>query len=91
MGNELRPCTVDGQKALFHKWDVKEQIFIKFNSLVRKDEMLEVKNHIETDHIVPEVNDLVKVSNTYALVEFEDGSVKYVDPENVKFFKESDT
>lgn len=83
--SEYRPCIVDMKKALFHKWDVKEEIFVKFNNLVRGDRMKEAKDYIENNLIIPQGNDVVKVSNTYALVEFEDGTVKHVEPEAVVF------
>ena len=83
--SEYRTCLIRGRKALFHKWDVKEDIFFKFNNIISEKNMLEIQKHIKSNRIIPQYSDSVKVSNTYALVEFEDGTVKYVNPEDIVF------
>lgn len=59
---KLRPCRVEGRKALFHMW---ANIPTKINNPFRGY----FKSH----------------DSTYAIVEFEDGTVKTIDLEDVKF------
>ena len=85
MNDELRPCLVNEERALFHKWIVEDKMFVKFFRCFRAEELKRQKLNIEADQVVPVQNDIEKVTNTYALVEFEDGTINKVEPEDVKF------
>lgn len=85
MSDELRPCLVNEKKALFHRWITEDQMFTKFFTRLRDGELEKQKIDIETNHVVPVQNDIEKITNTYALVEFEDGAIEKVKPEDVRF------
>ena len=85
MSDELRPCLVNKKRALFHRWITEDQMFAKFFTRLRAEEQIKQKIDIETNHVVPVQNDIEKITNTYALVEFEDGAIEKVKPEDVKF------
>lgn len=61
----LRPCTVDGEKALFHRWE-------DYKYVVAPSPM--VGGHPGG-----------QMSQTYAIVEMENGQVREVKPSNIIF------
>lgn len=84
---ELRPCYVDGKKALFHTWVKKEVEIIKLGENVSCAAM-NVKNIIdiyEQKHVLPEYCTLDKVQMVFAIVEYENGECAEVEPSSVKF------
>ena len=62
---DLRPCTVDSMKALFHRWEDKSWI-------------------VPPSPMVGGHQGGV-VRGVFAIVEMEDGTVREVEPEKVKF------
>lgn len=88
---ELRPCIVDGKKALFHKLDTEERVMLKAGTFMRPEEAdsigKEIKKRAAKDKFVIFPNYLTphKVSVTQALVEYEDGTMERVQPEQVRF------
>lgn len=82
---ELRPCLVDGRKALFHQWCVQEDFILKFNAFLKPEQINKLREKFQETGIVDTHADPEKIKRTYALVEFEDGSVDMVDPMSVRF------
>lgn len=83
---ELRPCYVDGKKALFHKWIDKSDVIIKFN--VHGCATKTYKRTLELfkkDKTLPPEVETGKIQNTYGIVEYEDGTIKEVKPQQIKF------
>lgn len=80
-----RPCTVKGRRALFHKWIVNEDILVKCRGPYSSDIWLKESEVIRKKRMIPPHNDIEKVTNTFALVEFEDGSVEKVRVEDIRF------
>ncbi len=87
--NEYRPCEVLGVKALFHRYIEDTKILIKSQVVTPARIDTEMGQRclkmIREDSIIPRGFDIEKLSNTLALVEFEDGTVQKVDPTVVKF------
>ena len=87
--NEYRPCEVLGVKALFHRYIEDTKCLIKSQLLtparLEADMGKKCLEMIHRDDIIPRGFDIEKLSNTLALVEFEDGTVHKVDPTVVKF------
>lgn len=84
--SEYRPCTVDGKNALFHRWiDVDQGVLTPNDILMKPDSMKRVHKVFEDTSVVPLGCKMEKLRNTYAIVEFEDGTVKEVNPVDVKF------
>ena len=80
--NILRPCFVDGKKALFHRWADKENLIIQSKAIQnpragRLD--LNYYNAFDDSH------NLYKLKNIVAIVEYEDGTVAEVEPSKIKF------
>lgn len=81
-----RPCIVKGERdALFHRWIFDEKVLINFEVRVlpsMKEEIVEraKKSGVFSDGIRP-----VPVKSTLALVEYKDGTVAKVDPEDIRF------
>lgn len=69
----LRPCFVDGKKALFHLWG---------------NEPCKIENKIQHFYDNKVLNEHVETYNTTRLigiVEYDDGTVAEVEPSKVKF------
>lgn len=80
--NKLRPCFVDGKKALFHRWTDKEKLILqsKYIQSSRADSIdLDYFNYFD-DGVT-----LHKVKTIVAIVEYEDGTVAEVEPTSIKF------
>lgn len=80
-----RPCMVDSKKAIFHRWAVDEEVLIKFNAFIKDDKVLDICRGIREDRIVPKCAETEKLTNTYGIVEFEDGTVRGVRPNEIRF------
>lgn len=80
-----RPCMVDGKKAIFHRWAADEQVLIKFTHFIKDDEIYMICRAIREDHIVPHGATTEKLTNTYGIVEFENGEVEAVRPVRIRF------
>ena len=82
---ELRPCLVNGNKAMFHKWIVKEDIILKFHSSVNSETKKKIKFIFDETGTVDPLVSTEKIKSNWALVEYENGTVDMVNPINVRF------
>lgn len=82
---EYRPCFVNGENALFHKWIEKENVILQSNYVVRSGRLVTIREEYDKIKIVPSGFTAVKLGETYAIVEFENGLINLVDPRDVKF------
>lgn len=80
-----RQCMVDGKKAIFHRWAVDEEVLIKFNAFIKDDKVSDICRGIREDRIAPKCVETEKLTNTYGIVEFEDGEVRGVRPAEIRF------
>lgn len=84
----LRQCYANNRKALFHKWVENDEVLLKINGIVRLNVLKElnehrnelISNNVYSSNCTPEV-----IKRTYALVEFEDGTLDYIDPKSIRF------
>ena len=81
----LRPCTIGERKGKFHKWIEEQKILIKFNNNLKENDVRNMKIAFELSGVIPPYADYEIITNTVALVEFDDGSVGKVKPEEVRF------
>lgn len=88
--NTVRPCLVNGEKAIFHKWVDRERIIMKDNNIRSEDTVKRIYDRFLNTQIVPKGLDINKIKDEVAIVEFEDGCVKEVNPENVRFLDSRD-
>lgn len=82
-----RVCEADGEHAFFHRWIDDDRIVIKYDCFIRTADAEEkARRSLETGLYGPG-QDLMIVTQTFALVELMDGSVKKVVPTAVRFWE----
>jgi hypothetical protein len=80
-----RPCEVDGRPALFHRWIEADRALVRINSYVdasMRDVLL--RRCREEGVILPGCYTEV-LRETFALVEYTDGTIAKVKPELIRF------
>lgn len=86
---ELRPCEVDGKKALFHRWEDKVDPILKIDSdnVHDANQLREIVKHFEHNITIAPYSecDVNIRAQALAIVEYEDGTVDEVEPIRVKF------
>lgn len=80
-----RPCFVDGRKALFHRWEEKQQVILKITNVCSAEVIVEIKKQYKTNGIVPQNCKIETVIACLGIVEFEDGAVAEVEPSEIRF------
>lgn len=83
-----RWCTVNGERAYFHRWIEEEKVIVQMKNFTSIEQMIKFRKKVEDEGISPLGCGIEKVKVIAALVEYMDGTVKKVDPERVKFAKE---
>lgn len=85
--DELRscPCEVDGRPALFHRWIEDDRALVRINCFVTPEEQVEMVRKIRASGIYAQGCSPEVVRETFALVEYRDGTVAKVRPELVRF------
>lgn len=81
----LRPCSVNGRKAWFHCWVQTEHPYFLSTSFCSREEMKEMSREIENKTIIPSDFRVEKIARVVALVEYDNGTVVKVNPEEVTF------
>lgn len=82
---DLRPCEVDGQACLFHRFVDEDKALLRVNVFCRDYEMRALRDRMDAHGIVPDGCSTEVIRVTYALVEYPDGSLGKVDPTKVCF------
>ncbi len=85
-----RPCEVDGRPALFHRWIEEDRALLKFNTLCRGLEMEEMRRIFLSEGIVTPQCSTEVIRETFALVEYMDGTIHKVKPELIRFIGKED-
>jgi hypothetical protein len=82
---KLRACRVNGKKAFFHKWVEKETPIIQFDSFYTDKEI-----HIADMRklYLPPGTRVTSQRQTLAIIEYMDGTVAEVLPEEIQFINE---
>lgn len=82
---EPRPCEVDGEPCAFHRWVEEAKTLLKVNIMVSKIHLQQIRRDFEETKMPPPGCDLDIIRETFALVETQDGRIRKVDPESVRF------
>lgn len=83
---EYRPCYVNGEKALFHRWKDVDQVYVKTKHMFNREMEDHIKRRIDARKIVWDGSvDFMTAHNVVAIVEFEDGTVADVDGKDIQF------
>lgn len=80
-----RPCTVNGSPAFFHRWVTEDKGLLKVHAMVRPEQQMALHQYYVEHGIIPSSCSLEKVSETVALVEMLDGSMKKVPAIEIRF------
>lgn len=81
----LRPCSVNGRKAWFHCWVQTEHPYFLSTSFYSREETKEISREIENMTIIPSGFKVEKIARVVALVEYDNGTVVKVNPEEITF------
>lgn len=87
---DLRPCEVDGQACLFHRFVDENNVLIKVDGFTRPEVETVLRARFEQNRVVPGGCSVETVRDTYALVEYPDGSLHKVAPLDVRFTDRKD-
>ena len=90
---ELRRCMVGGVEGSFHRWVEQDRVILRVNFLLpaQKEALLcrrvedLMRRHVEECVSVPNGCDFEVLRGTFALVEYPDGSLVEVKPEEIRF------
>ena len=80
-----RPCTVDGRPALFHRWIEDDRALLNVNLQVSSATARRLMSVFTDEHIIPNGCTVEVLRETFALVEYRDGTIAKVKPELVRF------
>ena len=83
--NPFRPCEADGKPARFHRWVEEDKALLRLKFYVSDDDMERINKKFHSEGLAPINSEITKISTTFALVEYEDGTVGKVEPEKIKF------
>lgn len=82
---QARPCEVDGEPAVFHRWVEEDSALLKLGAFVSPERLKAATRAFFEYNIVPAGGTVTVIHRTFALVERGDGSVAKVKPELVRF------
>jgi len=80
-----RPCEVEGVPALFHRWIEEDRAILRVDGFYERAQV-EYMEHLFRDRslVGPGCHTEV-IRNTFALVEYRDGTIAKVKPELIRF------
>ena len=83
---EYRPCLVDGEKALFHRWVDEEKLVLHIDDCFTDYKQAEkIREICETSRIISINCGTEKIRATLAIVELANGMIKEVEPTQIRF------
>ena len=99
--SEYRPCFVteytansdnmtvrrSEKKALFHRWEDRAEIIYKCPFGVSEERFEHLKKNRWPKDLIPGGIDIERIRHTYAIVEYENGTIAEVEPSAVRFVK----
>lgn len=80
-----RPCEIYGKPAVFHCWVNGEEVLLHFDVMLEWENYKGILEEFKEHGLVRPICHTETIRNTFALVEYADGTVDKVEPENVKF------
>ena len=85
MAPTMRPCTVDGRPALFHRWAEEDKGVLKINIFAKPDTVDAMLLNYNEKGVISNACDLTVMRTTFAIVEYPDGSVHKVPADRLRF------
>lgn len=80
-----RPCEAYGKPAFFHRWVDEDKALLKVMCYTSPAEQDIIVRHFKEEGLLLSGASVEVVRHTFALVEYQDGTVCKVEPEMVKF------
>lgn len=80
-----RPCEVDGSKAWYHGLIHCDRTMVRVEGQHTRKEYEEFVRAVQLGYVLPACCQMHVERRTYAMIEYLDGSVAKVDPEQVHF------
>lgn len=80
-----RHCTVGDTPGTFHRWVVQDRILLEIQTFCKTEDRIRINRDFHNNGIIgPECSAKV-IRENFALIEFSDGSVGFIEPRNVRF------
>ena len=80
-----RPCEVDGCPALFHRWIEEDRALLRLDAFTSPEDRARIVSRFRTEGFCPSGCTAEVVRETFALVEYQDGTIATVKPELIRF------
>ena len=88
---DLRPCTVDGTPALFHRFVDQDRGVLQINRLCRPSDVATILKNFNENNFTDAGCNIEKFRQTKALIEWPDGRLCTVEVERVQFTDREDS
>lgn len=83
--SETRPCAVGTTPGTFHRWVVQDRILLEIQTFCKTEDRIRINRDFHNNGIIgPECSAKV-IRENFALIEFSDGSVGFIEPQHVRF------
>lgn len=86
----LRPCTVDGEPALFHRFVDQDKGVLQINGLCKPSHLATILKNFNENNFTDSTCTIEKFRQTMALIEWPDGRLSTVAVERVQFTDRSE-
>ncbi|MBQ8574813.1 MAG: hypothetical protein IJ447_02050 [Clostridia bacterium] len=83
--SEMRPCYVNGERAIFHKWIKNINLKLNCSRILSREKIRELINILEEYGFIQGDCEPVIIEETLAIIEYVDGRVRMVKPHEVRF------
>ena len=80
-----RPCEVGGGPALFHRWIEEDRVLFQPRAFIDPHKTAELVHRFRAELVVEPGCSTEVLRETFALVEYRDGTIAKVDPLRVRF------
>ena len=80
-----RPCTVGDTPGTFHRWVVQDRILLEIQTYCNAEERIRINRDFHNNGIIGRECSAKVIRENFALIEFSDGSVGFIEPRNVRF------
>ena len=81
------PCVVTGVRCKFHRFVDEDRVMVRVNAFMSEAQLDELRRKLKDELVFPQFADTKILRKTWALVEYPDGSLRRVDPEEVRFIR----
>lgn len=80
-----RPCLVNGEKCIFHRWATEEQMILNIKPNIPAKHWKQINDVFRKELIIPPDATTETIANVLGIVESEDGEIRTVKPSSIRF------